>query len=436
MQQRAGWDGTQPQRTKPARARRTPVRFGLIPPPVADKPFPMIALYIFAAGAVGFGLGYLVAHLAAAAQLERAKSDSIRLQTQLDTLQAAREELANRFQVLAAQILDAQSQKFTAQNRDALATLLAPLGDKIADFRKKVEDVHLADAQQRSALKQQVELLAAQSRDLGQKADQLADALKGDNKALGNWGELALARLLEAAGLQQGRDYELQVSVTNDEGGRAQPDAVIRLPENRCILVDAKMSLKDYLDHANAADETARAAALKAHLASVEAHIKGLAAKRYHDLEAFKDKSPDFVLMFIPSEPAFSLALSARPDLLETAARANLILAGPGGLLATLRLVALLWRQDNQRRALDDVFDAVRKIYEKYAGFAEDMQRIDDALQRARDACQDAYKKLAAGDGNLVRQLEKFRKENIIRPKKLPPRAFQDADADASETEP
>ena len=393
------------------------------------------AAFILLALFIGVALGYALAAFRAAAQIERARSDSIRLQAQLETLQAAREELANRFQVLAAQILDAQSQKFTAQNRDALATLLAPLGEKITDFRKKVEDVHLADAQQRSALKQQVELLAAQSRDLGQKADQLADALKGDNKALGNWGELALARLLEAAGLQQGRDYDLQVSVTNEEGGRAQPDAVIRLPENRCILVDAKMSLKDYLDHANAADETARAAALKAHLASVEAHIKGLAAKRYHDLEAFKDKSPDFVLMFIPSEPAFSLALAARPDLLETAARANLILAGPGGLLATLRLVALLWRQDNQRRALDDVFDAVRKIYEKYAGFAEDMQRIDDALQRARDAYQDAYKKLAAGDGNLVRQLEKFRKENIIRPKKLPPRAFQDADADASETE-
>ena len=435
MQQRAGRDGTQPERTKPARARQTPVRFGLIPPPLADKPFPMIALYVCAAGAVGFGLGFLVARLAAAAQLERAKSDAIRLQTQLDTLQTAREELANQFQVLAAQVLDAQSAKFSAQHREALGALLAPLGEKISDFKQKVEQVHAADLQQRSALKQQVELLAAQSRDLGQKADHLADALQGDNKAIGTWGELALARLLEASGLQPGRDFELQVSVPDGHGGRAQPDAVIRLPENRCVLVDAKMSLQSYMDHANAPDPDTRSAALRDLLASLEAHIKGLAARRYPDLPDFKDRSPDFVLLFIPSEPAFALALSAKPALLETAARANIILAGPGGLLAALRLVALLWRQDNQRRALDDVFDAVRKIYEKYAGFAEDMQRIDDALQRARDAYQDAYKKLAAGDNNLVRQLEKFRKENIIRPKKLPPRAFQDADADAAETE-
>ena len=386
----------------------------------------MIALSIFAALLLGAALGYALAHYRAAARLEAARTDSIRLQTQLDTLASAREDLARQFQLLAAQILDSQSQKFTTQNREALSTLLAPLGEKITDFKQKVEQVHAADLQQRSALKQQVELLAAQSRDLGQKADHLADALQGDNKAIGTWGELALARLLEASGLQPGRDFDLQVSVPDGQGGRAQPDAVIRLPENRCVLVDAKMSLQSYMDHANAPSPDARDVALRALLASLEAHIKGLAARRYPDLPDFKDRSPDFVLLFIPSEPAFALALSAKPALLETAARANILLAGPGGLLAALRLVALLWRQDNQRRALDDVFDAVRKIYDKYAGFADDMQKIDDALLKARDAYSDAYKKLATGDGNLLRQLEKFRKDNIIKPKKLPPTAFQD----------
>ena len=389
----------------------------------------MIALYVCLAFALGLGLGYALAAARGAARFERAKSDQIRLETRLETLAAAREELANQFQVLAARILDAQSQKFTSQNRDALGALLAPLGDKIADFKQKVEQVHLADVQQRSALKQQVELLAEQSKAVGQKADHLAEALKGDNKAAGNWGELVLARILEAAGLQEGRDYDLQVSATSADG-RFQPDAVVRLPENRCIVVDAKMSLKDYMDHVNAATDEARALALKAHLASVETHIKGLSAKRYQDLEAFKDKSPDFVLMFIPNEPAFALALSAKPELFETAARANIILAGPGGLLATLRLVAQIWRQENQRGVLNDIFDAVRKIYEKYAGFAEDMQKIDDSLQKARDAYAEAFKKLASGDGNLLRQLEKFRKENIIKPKKLPPKAFLADDAD------
>jgi DNA recombination protein RmuC len=396
----------------------------------------MTPLYILAALVLGLVLGYALAAALAAARLERAKSDQIRLQTQLDTLGAAREELANQFQVLAARILDAQSQKFTSQNRDALAALLSPLGEKIADFKQKVEQVHLADVQQRSALKQQVETLAEQSRTVGLKADNLADALKGENKTLGNWGELVLSRLLEAAGLQAGRDFELQVSAAGDDGRRFQPDAVLRLPENRCIVIDAKTSLKDYMDYVNAATDETRTAALKAHLASVETHIKGLSAKRYQDLEAFKDKSPDFVLMFIPNEPAFALALSAKPELFETAARANLILAGPGGLLATLRLVAQIWRQENQRGVLNDIFDAVRKIYEKYAGFADDMQKIDDQLQKAQEAYREAFKKLSTGEGNLLRQMEKFRKENIIKPKKLPPKAFLAEDAEPSETEP
>ena len=385
----------------------------------------MTIVYILIALLLGTLLGLALGYALAAARLARAKADLIRLQAQFDALTTAREDLSNQFQVLASRILDSQSQKFATQNREALATLLSPLGEKITDFKQKVEQVHLADVQQRSALKQQVEILAEQSRAVGQKADNLAIALKGENKTLGNWGELVLSRLLESSGLQQGRDFDLQVSASSSDGHRYQPDAILRLPENRCIIVDSKMSLKDYMDYTNATSSDTQAAALKAHLASVETHIKGLSAKHYQDLPDFKDKSPDFVLLFIPNEPAFSLALSAKPELFETAARANLILTGPGGLLATLRLIAQLWRQENQRAALNDIFDSVRKIYEKYVGFADDMQKIDDSLQKAQDAYRDAYKKLATGDGNLVRQLEKFRKENIIKPKRLPPTAFQ-----------
>ena len=387
------------------------------------------AVFVILALFIGIALGYALAHFRAAAQLERAKAEAVRFQTQLETLQTARAELANQFQVLAAQILDAQTQKFTAQNRDALHALLGPLGEKINDFKQKVESVHVEDLKQRSALKQQVELLAEQSQAVGQKADHLAEALKGDNKAAGNWGELVLARILESAGLQEGRDFDLQVSAASDEG-RFQPDAVVRLPEDRCIVVDAKMSLKDHADYAAAGTADERAEALRRLVASVEAQIKRLAEKRYQDLPAFQDRSPDFVLMFIPSEPAFSLALTAKPALFETAARADVVLAGPGGLLAALRLVALLWRQENQRASLAEVFDAVRKIYEKYVNFAEDLQDIDDHLRKAQAAYQAAVKKLATGDGNLVRQLEKFRKENIIKPKKLPPPAFQDAESE------
>ena len=383
-------------------------------------------LFIFLALTLGLLLGWALEHFRAAAALARARTETIRLQTQYDTLQAARTELTTQFQLLASQILESHSQKFTTQNRDALQTVLTPLAERIADFRKKVEEVHSADLQQRSALKQQVELLATQSRDLGEKADSLAGALTGDNKILGDWGEVTLARLLEISGLEKGRDYELQVTSAHDDGSRYRPDAVIRLPDNRAIVVDVKTSLKDYIGHVNAATPPEREAALKAHIVSIETHLKNLTGKRYQELADFKNKSPDFVLMFIPSEPAFALALTGKPELLANAARANVILVGPGSLLATLHIVAQIWRQENQRRELDAVFESLRKIYDKYAGFTEDMQRIDDALQRAGTAYADAYKKLATGDGNLMRQLEKFRKENIIKPKKLPPPAFQD----------
>lgn len=392
----------------------------------------MNPLYLILSLVIGFGLGFVVAKALSAARLARVQSERIRLQAQLETLTAARKALTDEFQVLAANALDSQSQKLSTQHREALSALLDPLGKRIVEFRQKVEQIQDSETQQRSALKAQVEELSKQSRDIGVKADHLADALKGDNKALGNWGELALSRLLESAGLQSGRDFDLQVHAAGEDGRRYLPDAVLHLPENRCIIIDSKMSLKDYMDHFNATSEEARAQSLKAHVSSMEAHIKGLAAKRYQDLEAFRDHSPDFVVMFVPSEPALALALAVNPVLFERAARANIILAGPGSLLATLRLVDQLWRQDNQRKAITDVFEAVGKIYDKYVNFSESMEEIDKSLEKARSAYQNAYKQLATGKGNMVGQMEKFRKENILKPKKLPPDAFRDEKADES----
>ncbi|HOE36246.1 MAG TPA: DNA recombination protein RmuC [Kiritimatiellia bacterium] len=380
-------------------------------------------LYLLIGLAVGLTLGYLLAHFRAAAQLAQARAEAIRAQTQVEMLEAARTKLTDEFQRLSLQILGEQSDKFTQQQRTALSELLGPLDEKIKDFKQKVEHLHSEESQQRSALRQQVELLATQSQAVSQQTGQLATALRGDNKTLGNWGELTLERLLDASGLEKGRDYQTQVSATSEGGQRQQPDVLINLPDNRCVIIDAKTSLKDYLAHINAADEAARAAALKAHAAAFDTHINNLAKRRYQDL--FPDRSPDFVLMFVPSEPALALALYARPALYETAAKANIILTGPGGLLATLRLVAQLWRQENQRQAITSIFDTIRKIYEKYVNFAEDMQQIDDALAKARNAYENAFKKLSTGDGNLLRQMENFRNQNIISPKKLPPPRFQ-----------
>ncbi len=380
-------------------------------------------LYLLIGLAVGLTLGYLLAHFRAAAQLAQARAEAIRAQTQVEMLEAARTKLTDEFQRLSLQILGEQSDKFTQQQRTALSELLGPLDEKIKDFKQKVEHLHSEESQQRSALRQQVELLATQSQAVSQQTGQLATALRGDNKTLGNWGELTLERLLEASGLEKGRDYQTQVSATSEGGQRQQPDVLINLPDNRCVIIDAKTSLKDYLAHINAADEAARAAALKAHAAAFDTHIRNLAARRYQDLHP--DRSPDFVLLFVPSEPALALALYARPALYETAAKANIILTGPGGLLATLRLVAQLWRQENQREAITSIFDTIRKIYEKYVNFTEDMQQIDAALAKARSAYESAFKKLSTGDGNLLRQMENFRNQNIISPKKLPPARFQ-----------
>jgi DNA recombination protein RmuC len=383
----------------------------------------MTPLPLLIALVVGLALGYLLAHFRAAAQVAQARADAIRAQTQLASLETARTKLTDEFQLLSMQILADQSQRFTAQQRAALGEMLGPLDEKINLFKQKVEHLHSEEIQQRSALRRQVELLAEQSQAVGQQAHQLAAALRGDNQALGNWGELTLARLLEVSGLVKGRDYETQVSATDAEGNRFQPDVIVNLPDNRCVIIDAKTSLKDYLAHINATTEDARAAARKAHTAAIETHIRNLAGKRYQD--RVTTASPDFVLMFVPSEPALALALYARPALYDTAAQSNIILTGPGGLLATLRLIAQIWRQENQRQAITSIFDTIRKIYEKYVNFAEDMQQIDDALAKARNAYENAFKKLSTGDGNLLRQMENFRNQNIISPKKLPPPRFQ-----------
>ncbi|NLB66111.1 MAG: DNA recombination protein RmuC [Lentisphaerae bacterium] len=378
-------------------------------------------------------MGFLAASLLGFRRSRRIETELARLQAEHDALAANRREQTNQFQVLANQILDTQSQKFTAQNREALANLLQPLGTKIADFHKRLEDVHTTDVQQRSALREQVDLLTRRSLEVGDKADALAEALRGNVKILGNWGEDILKRLLEANGYVEGQNYELQPSAEDPDGSRRAPDAVVYLPGNRWIIVDAKASLKDYADYFHATAAAERETALKAHIGSLETHYKGLRDRAYPELPKFRDSAPDFTIMFVPNEPALTVALNAKPTLYEEAVRANIIITGPSGLMAALRIVTMIWRQENQTRAVDKIFDDVRKIYEKYVGFAEDMQRIDDALKRAADAYAEAHKKLATGDGNLIRQMDRFVEEKYIKPRRSPPPAFlPDPDEDAA----
>ncbi len=377
------------------------------------------------AAAAGFLFGVLLTALVASFRIARVKAAALRAEARVADQDALRRDLLDQFRLLSADTLSAQARDFTRQGRDALSALLSPLGDRLEDFRRRVDAVHTEDAAQRGALRRQVETLTAQSAAVGAQADRLAHALRGDNKLLGTWGEFSLQRLLEAAGLQKDRDFRLQLSLATPDGRRLQPDALVLMPEDRCVVVDSKLSLKAYLDFHNADTTEARRAAAARHAAALETHIKNLSAKAYQDLPGLPS-SPDFVLLFVASEPALSLALAERPGLLELAARRDVVPVGPGGLLTALRLIALLWRQSNQNRAARDVFAEVRAIYEQYASFTGDMQGIADALARATDAYGAAFRKLATGPGNLVRRMERFREENFIHPSKTAAPSFLD----------
>lgn len=379
------------------------------------------ALLTGAAG--GFVLGALAAALAASFRIARAKAAAARAEARVGDRDEMRRDLLDQFRLLSADTLSAQARDFTRQGRDALSALLAPLDTRIADFRARIEAVHTDDSAQRGALRRQLDALSAQSAAVGAQADRLAHALRGDNRLLGTWGELSLQRLLEAAGLQKDRDFRLQPTLSAPDGRTLRPDAIVFLPEDRCVVIDSKLSLAAYLDVHNADGPESRRRALARHAAALEAHVKNLSAKAYQDIPGLP-ATPDFVLLFVASEPALSLALAEKPSIVELAANRDVVPVGPGGLLTALRLVALLWRQTNQNRAARDVFAAVRSIYDKYAGFTADMQAISDALSRAADAYDAAYRKLATGPGNLARQMELFREENFIRPSKSPAPSF------------
>lgn len=378
---------------------------------------------LIAGAAAGFALGVLLAALVASFRISRARAAASRAEARLADRAEMRQDLLDQFRLLSADTLSAQARDFARQGRDTLAAVLAPLDARIADFRHRIDAVHADDSSQRGALRQQIDALSAQSAAVGAQADRLAHALRGDNKLLGTWGELSLQRLLEAAGLQQNRDFRLQMPLTSPDGHTLRPDAIVFLPEDRCVVIDSKLPLAAYLDVHNTTDPETRRRALARHAAALETHIKNLSAKSYQDLPGLP-ATPDFVLLFVASEPALSLALAEKPALVELAARRDVVPVGPGGLLTALRLIALLWRQTNQNRAAREVFGAVRSIYEKYAGFATDMQAISDSLSRAAAAYDSAYRKLATGPGNLTRQMELFREENFIHPSKTPPPAY------------
>ncbi len=365
----------------------------------------------------------------AEAQVGRLTSEQAELTTRLEAersqaeekltlLLEAKETLSNQFKALANDILEEKAKRFTEQNQTNIGLILEPLKTKLQEFQGKVEEVYVQEGKDRTALAEQVRQLMDLNQSLSQDAKNLTRALKGSSKAQGNWGELVLERVLEASGLRKGEEYDVQESHTRDDGSRAQPDVVVHLPEDRHLVVDAKVSLTAYEDFASAETEEDRQRAIKRHLDSIRAHIKGLSDKNYQALYGLK--SLDFVLMFIPIEPAFMLGVTHDRELFMDAWQKNVLLVSPSTLLFVVRTVAHLWRQEAQNRNAQDIAKRGAELYDKLVGFVEDLESLGNRLHQAQKEYDAAHSKLTGGRGNVIRQAEMLKQLGVKPTKALP----------------
>jgi len=341
-----------------------------------------------------------------------------RFQEQKADFEKMEERFKNEFKNLANEILEEKSKKFTQQNRENLDSLLKPLGEKISEFQKRVEETHKEDIKGRSALGQHLTMLQELNQKMSEEAKNLTKALKGDNKQQGNWGEVILQRILEKSGLVKGREYEVQESTTTSDGRRLQPDVVVQLPDEKKLVVDSKVTLTAYEAYTSSDDSDQQQKALKQHINSLRAHVKGLSNKNYEQIHGFQ--SPDFVLMFIPIEPAFGLAMQHAPDLYNEAFDKNIIIVSPTTLLATLATIENVWKQEYQNRHAMEIAERGGLLYDKFVGFVEDMQDIGNRIDQTEASDENAMGKRSEGRGDLVRQTEMLRELGAKASKKLP----------------
>ncbi|WP_353427646.1 DNA recombination protein RmuC [Polynucleobacter sp. MWH-UH19D] len=356
------------------------------------------------------------------AERDQALQNAIRLEAELDSerkqglgrieaLNEAKEALTNQFKNLANEILEDKSKRFTEQNAASLDALLKPLQTKLTEFKEQVSNTYGNEARERHALKSEIERLANLNLKMSDETRSLTQALKGDSKVQGNWGELVLESILESSGLRKGEEYIVQDSHTQSDGSRLQPDVVIKLPEGRSLVVDSKVSITAYARHVETTEEKAAERELASHIQSLRQHIQDLSSKNYSSLYGIG--SVDFVLMFLPIEPAFLLALKAAPNLYQEALAKNIVLVCPSTLMATLRTVAHLWRQDHQNRNALEIAKQCGNLYDKFVGFVDDLEKLGQRLDQAQTSYHDAFNKLKTGKGNLIRSAEKVRELGV-----------------------
>lgn len=320
-------------------------------------------------------------------------------------------ELENKFQIgfenLANKIFDDKSQRFTQQNKENLATILNPLKDKISEFEKKVENAYLNESNQRAALSQELKNLHELNKQMSSETENLTKALKGDSKFQGNWGEFILESVLDKSGLVKGREYLVQETIKNEEGNFLRPDVIVKLPDNKSIIIDSKVSLKAYEQYCSEDIETEKIIYLNEHIASIRRHLKNLSPKEYQTIYGVNNL--DFVLMFIPIEPAFALAMQNDKNLFYDAFEKNIIIVSPTTLLATLRTISSIWKQEKQTKNALDIAKKGGELYDKLSAFVEDLIKVGTRMDDAKKSYEDAMKKLADGRGNIISRAENLK---------------------------
>ena len=368
------------------------------------------------------------------ARLEaRAEAQQRHDQERLQELENARKRMSDEFQNLANRILEEKGKALGEQSRSSLDALLKPVREQLEGFRRRVDEVHHQDVQQRAALQGQLDLLKQLNQQMNDEARNLTRALKGDKKAQGNWGELVLERVLEQCGLRAGHEYEVQGSYRDADNRLLRPDVVVHLPEGKEIVIDSKVSLVAWSDYVAAEDEVGRERALRAHVAAVRNHVNALSAKDYTDLKGVR--SLDFVLMFMPIEASFMAAFQHDEKLFGDAFEKRIAVVTPTTLLATMRTVESLWRNERQNENSARIADQAGRVYDKLRGFLEDFERIGSQLATVQRSFDGARKKLTEGRGNLLSQAESFRELGIKVRKTIPRSLLDDADAPDEEND-
>lgn len=358
-----------------------------------------------------------------AKEAERSRTLEEKLDTQRAELEKVQQRMTTEFENIANRLLTERGKELNLQQQERLGTILQPLHDRIRDFEKQVRDAYESEGKERHLLKSEVAKLVEQNQRLSKDADNLTKALKGDTQAQGAWGEMLLEKLLDGSGLIKGQEYSMQESTTLVDGSRLRPDAVIFLPDDKHLIIDSKVSLLHYDRFAASTDEAERERLLKQHVESLRAHAKGLGEKDYTKL--YDLRTVDFVLMFVPIEPAFLLALRERPEIFQEAYDRQVVMVTHSTLMATLRTIHGIWKNERITRNHIAIAERAGALYEKFVGFTEDLGRIGKSVKEANDSYEKAVGKLSEGPGNLVRQVEMLKELGAKTNKALHPKLLE-----------